>query len=227
MLIGWIETDRTKEVFLHSESTKGENMKIYLRDINPCIVGAWKEIFRDEKDIEISCGNIFAGPKADALISPANSFGWMDGGIDLVYIRRFGWKVQERLQERIKESYYGEILVGQATIIKTDDKDFPFLVSAPTMRVPMNVKGTVNAYLAFRAALMKIANWNTASKMTCNGDYPLLESIICPGLGTDVGQLHPFECAKQMYIAYKEVIKGEVPKFKSLEEACRYHRSMV
>ena len=34
---------------------------------------------------------------ADAIVSPANSFGYMDGGIDLVYLHRFGWELQTAL----------------------------------------------------------------------------------------------------------------------------------
>ena len=35
--------------------------------------------------LQISCGDIFEGaPSADAIVSPANSFGFMDGGIDMV-----------------------------------------------------------------------------------------------------------------------------------------------
>ena len=30
---------------------------------------------------------------ADAIVSPANSFGFMDGGIDMVYSKRFGWQM--------------------------------------------------------------------------------------------------------------------------------------
>ena len=57
---------------------------------------------------------------------------------------------------------------GSAVIIPTYDKDvstvqveptdnggvpIPYLISAPTMRVPEDVSDTVNAYLAFRAVL--------------------------------------------------------------------------
>ena len=45
--------------------------------------------------LDVSCG---------ALVSPANSFGYMDGGIDLVYSMHFGWHVQERLQEASRRS---------------------------------------------------------------------------------------------------------------------------
>lgn len=78
--------------------------------------------------------------------------------------------MQHRLQALLKEKYNGELLVGQAVIIKTlsssdSDKKFEdskfnegklieYLISAPTMRVPMDVTHTVNAYLAFRAVIM-------------------------------------------------------------------------
>ena len=77
--------------------------------------------------------------------------------------------MQHRLQALIRVDYDGELPVGQAAIIKTlssndNDKKFEnpkfnegklikYLVSAPTMRVPMDVIHTVNAYLAFRAVI--------------------------------------------------------------------------
>ena len=77
--------------------------------------------------------------------------------------------MQHRLQALIRVDDDGELPVGQAAIIKTlssndSDKKFEnpkfnegklikYLVSAPTMRVPMDVIHTVNAYLAFRAVI--------------------------------------------------------------------------
>ena len=46
------------------------------------------------RNTQISEGDIFeGGPEADAIVSPANSFGFMDGGIDMVYSRHFGWQM--------------------------------------------------------------------------------------------------------------------------------------
>ena len=72
---------------------------------------------------------------ADALVSPANSFGFMDGGIDMVYwyitqyranliwcvSERFGWQILERLQKLIQDEHFGEIPVGSAAIIDAND----------------------------------------------------------------------------------------------------------
>jgi hypothetical protein len=46
--------------------------------------------------------------------------------------------------------------VGQAVIVATDHPDIPWCISAPTMRIPRDVPETVNAYLAFRAALRAV-----------------------------------------------------------------------
>src|SRR5690348_11540617 len=55
--------------------------------------------------------------QCEAVVSPANSFGFMDGGIDHLYSRHFGWHVQRRLQEAIRGRHHGELLVGQAEIV--------------------------------------------------------------------------------------------------------------
>src|SRR5437868_2455500 len=127
-------------------------VRYYLRDREPQLPDAWRRYFYGLDSVEASCGDIF-DVQADAIVSPANSFGFMDGGIDLAYSRRFGWELQARLQALLREEYDGELLVGQAVLLETHDDTIPYLISAPTMRVPMNVAGTVNAYLAFRAVL--------------------------------------------------------------------------
>ena len=65
---------------------------------------------RDCSILDIQC---------DAVVSPSNSFGFMNGGIDLLYLKRFGMDLQYRLQKKIKDKHFGELLVGQAEIIET------------------------------------------------------------------------------------------------------------
>ena len=66
------------------------DVKFYLRDRDADVVRAWTKHFADTPQVEASQGDIFDVP-ADAIVSPANSFGFMDGGIDLAYSYRFGW----------------------------------------------------------------------------------------------------------------------------------------
>ena len=72
----------------------------------------------------------------EGVISPANSFGFMDGGIDSLYRSYFGRHVQDRLQKLIRDRHYGELVVGAAEIVDTDNPRIPYLIAAPTMRVP-------------------------------------------------------------------------------------------
>jgi O-acetyl-ADP-ribose deacetylase (regulator of RNase III) len=118
-------------------------MKLFLRDRSPEVVEAWQLHFRNLPDVEISCGDIF-DVATEAIVSPANSFGYMNGGIDGVYSQRFGPQLQSRLQMYLLDNHDGELPVGQAVHIPIEfDTRYYWLISAPTMRVPMDISGTV------------------------------------------------------------------------------------
>ncbi|XP_070569236.1 uncharacterized protein [Ptychodera flava] len=92
-----------------------------LRDINKRLVDAWQDSFSEHKNVKVSHGDIFTGaPAADAIVSPANSFGFMDGGIDMVYSMHFGWQMQDRLQALIREEKdgkFGDFILVLSTIL--------------------------------------------------------------------------------------------------------------
>lgn len=125
-------------------------LKIILSAVEIELYNAWKSFCGHLPNVEIYHGSILE-LSVDAIVSPANSYGFMDGGIDLLYSHRFSWQVQEKLQKIIREKYYGELLIEQAKIVETDNLQIPFIISAPTMRVPMILKDTINPYLAARA----------------------------------------------------------------------------
>ena len=176
---------------------------ILLRDLNPAIVQAWQAAFAGCPLVHAACANILETP-ADAIISPANSFGFMDGGIDQVYTDFFGWQLQQRLQEIIQNEHHGELLIGNCVLMETRHPHIPYLLSCPTMRVPGVVSNTMNAFLAFKAALLKVKQFNaTASKP--------IETVLCPGLGTLTGHISPENCALQMRYAYEMVVNKTVP----------------
>jgi O-acetyl-ADP-ribose deacetylase (regulator of RNase III) len=197
-----------------------DELKIFLRDINADVVAAWAEAFAGCGDVEVSRGDIF-GLAADAIVSPANSFGYMDGGIDAAYTAHFGRELPERLREVLRRDWDGELPVGCAVVVGTNDARIPFLVSAPTMRVPMNVSDTVNAYLAFRAALIAVRNHNRA------GPEIPIRSILCPGLATFYGCMNPRRAARQMLLAYRLVLRGEAAVHQRANDVLRHHREMT
>jgi len=141
----------------------------------------------------------------------------MDGGIDLVYSEYFGWNLENELQKNIQEKYNGEIPVGVATIIETNNKKIKYLISAPTMRIPEDVSNTLNAYLAFRASLIEIIKFNKNSKQN-------IKSVLCPGLGTLTGNISPKKCAQQMKFAYDSIILNKYPFPNSLYELLKIEK---
>lgn len=166
--------------------------------------------------------------EADALVSPANSFGFMDGGIDLSYSRAFGWAVQARLQARIQTDHGGELLVGQAECVPTGHPRLPNLIAAPTMRVPQALTNSVNPYLAARAVFRLIAE-GLFKEGPEQGGYlrDRIRSVAFPGLGTGIGEVRPDNCARQMREAIRHTLVDPKPFPQSWVQAQEWHHDMV
>lgn len=202
----------------------GHGIELRLRDRSAELVAAWRRAFTGVASVEISHGDIFStrpgplGPSdpiditADAIISPANSFGFMDGGIDAVYTYQLGAQVQERLQDQLARESGGELPVGQALLVPTGHRQIPWCISAPTMRTPRAVADTLNAYLAFRAALLAVLAHNRSAT-------PPIRSVLCPGLATTTGRMPVDRCARQMRAAWNRVLGGDSFAPGSLREA--------
>ena len=201
-------------------------MKIVLCSIYEPLAKAWETYCGDLAGIEIHRGNIL-DLKVDAVVSPANSFGFMDGGIDMVYSQHFGWHVQQQLQNQIKHLHHGELLVGQADIVETNDSNIPYLIAAPTMRVPMVLADTVNPYLAARAALLLAKHGQFGhGKLAGQPISNTLKSIAFPGLGTGVGRVPPEKCALQVRTAIQEVVFEEYDFPSSWTDAQMRHQKL-
>ncbi len=170
---------------------------IHLHTFDSDMAIAWGQAFESDDGIQIIEGDILLGT-ADALVSPANSFGYMDGGIDLAYRNFFGMKVQHRVRDKIHADHFGELPVGQALIVETDHPLLPLLIVAPTMRVPDRIGDTVNVYLAFRAALIAVIHHNKSTRRR-------IETLRAPALGTGVGGMPIDRAARQMQAAYASV----------------------
>lgn len=197
------------------------DLRIHLRDRSPEVVAAWQTAFDGARDVDISQGDIFApdAPRADAIVSPANSFGYMDGGIDGAYAQHFGDDLPQRLRVVIRAAWDGELPVGCAVIIETGSTDIPLLVSAPTMRVPGDVSATVNAYLAFRAALIAVREANRRRP-------GMIRSLLCPGLCTFYGKMSPEKSARQMRFAYRLIADGDAGLLDQPGKVIRSHQDL-
>jgi O-acetyl-ADP-ribose deacetylase (regulator of RNase III) len=201
-------------------------MRLVLTAVDEPLAEAWERFCGYFDFVTVYRGSIF-DIECDAVVSPANSFGFMDGGIDMLYSQRFGWGVQGRLQQAILERHHGELLVGTAEIVETYDVDIPYLIAAPTMRVPMVLRESVNPYLAARAVFLLL----TQGTMPV-GPYAgepiadVINTVAFPGLGTGVGRIGPNICARQMQEAIEEVFSASKPFPRTWMEAEDRHLSL-
>jgi len=168
---------------------------VFLADTSPLLRDAWAEQFSDCPEIKI-IESAFS-VSATAIVSPANSYGFMDGGFDYLLTSVLGESVERDVKRVINDIYDGELLVGQAFTQLTNHQLWPYLIVAPTMRVPMVLgPNTINPYLAARAAFLQMRKKE-------------FKSIIITGLGTGVGKVPPQLCASQMKQAYTDVFTGQ------------------
>lgn len=185
-------------------------MKITICDLNVAVLGGWPKEWPTIPDTDIvlrHCSIIDV--ECDAVVSPANSFGFMDGGVDYAYSEHFGWHVQARLQAAIATRPFGELLVGEAQIVSTDTKHIPYLISAPTMRVPKRIADPADIMLAVRAAVA-LARKHSFSH------------IAFPGMGTGCGEVAPAAAARATLAGIRAAFTPHSPP-RSWQEAQQRH----
>jgi len=174
------------------------SLRLSLGDINREVAEAMAAAFHDVAAVEVVEGNLLdAG--CEAIVSPANSFGDMGGGIDKAIDDFHQGEAQRAVVAAIAEHFFGELPVGMALVVELSTRHRPFLVVSPTMRVPGRLVAGINAYLAMRAALVAVQRHNART------DRPIARLAV-PGLCTGVGGMPAQDAAEQMRAAYDSVI---------------------
>ena len=191
--------------------------KLYLIDSKSELCDKWRQVFSSYPEVEVLRGDYFQ-QSADAIVSPANSFGIMDGGLDLAIRNELGFQIETEIQDVILNKYHGEMPIGSAEIINTNHDKWSFMIAAPTMRIPENVAFTLNAYIAFRAILIAINSFNESKPKRA------IKSLICSGLGTGIGGMELVKCAAQMRAAYKLI--NEPARISSFAEIHKSHLTL-
>ena len=164
-------------------------MRFHFIDQDAGVVSALREAFRPFPEVVIRRGDLLEFAR-NTVVSPANAFGFMDGGIDLAYLQAFGPVIQARVQEAIASRPEGHLPVGASLVVRTDHRRIPFLIVAPTMFMPEAVS-SLNCYRAMRAILRIAAAHEEIGR-----------DVFSPGLGTGVGLVPPAEAAQEMARAY-------------------------
>lgn len=168
-------------------------MKIYLLDRSLTMTLWWKDYFANCSNVEIVCDDFAKFMKThniQCIVSPANSYGLMDGGYDLAITNYFGQELQKQVQKYIVDNLYGEQPVGTSIIININD--YQKLIHTPTMRLPSRIKDPMVIYHCMRTCLMTALNNN-------------IESIVIPAFGGSCGHVDFQIIAEMMYNAYYQV----------------------
>ncbi|MEM6529188.1 MAG: macro domain-containing protein [Chloroflexota bacterium] len=133
------------------------------------------------------------------MVSAANSFGLMDGGVDAAITRFFGFQLMQRVQLRIIKEFFGEQPVGTSIIVETKNEKHPYIAHTPTMRVPLDIRNTDHVYNAMAAMLRAVHHHNLTAERK-------IITIACPGLGTATGRVPADQAARQMALAYRNYL---------------------
>ena len=121
----------------------------------------------------------------DAIVNPANSFGYMGGGVAGAIKRVGGIEIEN---EAISKA---PIEVGKAVATTAGSLPCKYVIHAPTMRQPAMRIDVENVKLATKAALEFGVKLN-------------LRSIAIPGMGTGVGGVSARDAAEVIMVIVKE-----------------------
>ena len=178
-------------------------MKLLFISIDTKVIDALSEVFKDISNIKCIVGNILdlEYESETMFMSPANSLGFLDGGLDAAYMKMFP-DIQKKVQDKIRTlgkttalgRYY--LPIGSAIVVPVQNNCT--LVSAPTMFLPHDVSLTNNAYHAMMATFMAFHK------------YGKCKYLIATGLCCGYGKMDPVVSAKQIRQAYDDFLNGIV-----------------
>ncbi|MEU4739286.1 macro domain-containing protein [Actinosynnema sp. NPDC023658] len=176
--------------------------RLVLCAVDEPLARAWLAVAEGRTGVEVHRGSVL-DILAEAVVSPANSSGWMRGGMDAVYARAFPL-VEGHVRSAVLGLHGGELPVGEALVVPTGESEPEWLISAPTMRQPGELlpEDTVHPYLAARAVLRL---WLGGRLDDGRPLRAVVRTIAMPGLGTGVGGVAPATCARQVAAAWDEV----------------------
>jgi len=129
----------------------------------------------------------------DAIVNPANSFGYMGGGVAGAIKRIGGNEIENQAIAK------APIPVGSAVFTSAGSLPCDFVIHAPTMEQPAMRIGVDNVRHATRAALEL-------------GIELRIKTIAIPGMGTGVGGVAADEAAE----AIVSIVKGLEDKFEKI-----------
>lgn len=187
------------------------SLNIYLVDINPDMCSAWNQLQLPPnihiRNQSVTTLNLTG---TNVYVSPANSFGFMRGGIDGIYAKMFP-RIESNVQKAIKSLGYVDadgdsfLPTCSALLVKISNNDY--LITCPSMLFPGSYIGdTDNVFHCYRSVLTLIKK------------LPIkVDNVIIPGIGTGIGGVSFQQCASDFHRAMTDPdIHDETPHINHL-----------
>jgi len=196
--------------------------KLIVSAINESLHAEFEKAFEGFPDVEVVFQR-FEDTDFDCVVSAANAFGLMDDGVDQCITDLFGVQMMHRVQQRIIHQFAGEQPVGTSIIVRGNEsleyfgedpdelakeilKPNKYVAHTPTMRVPRDVMGSDNPYVAMKAALLAVQHHNRDVDCGHLTQDTRINSLVTPGLATLCGRVPHDKAAKQMALAVYHVM---------------------
>lgn len=200
-------------------------MKFILVDNNPDVCIAFNFALRNVlPNFECRQGYFETLPKDqyDIVFTPGNSYGQMTGGFDLAV--RNVWPASEAaVQGAIRHKHAGMLPVGDCVMVglwlDAPALNQKWLIYPPTMRVPMPIVGTENAYWAYRAAFRAVKS------ITESGFASKDSRVILSAFGTSAGHMNPMNAAMLCKLAWEHTTRPAVSA--STEQMFADHKEII
>ena len=180
--------------------------KFVFFDINRSIVETMQEKIKSDNSVFVcdDVRKIINNHNVDILVSPANSMGYMDGGIDKIYSMMFTG-IQKSVMDKIKTYNISSSLpeisgqyvlpIGSAMNVEIDTNKYPTckqLFVCPTMEYPRNITDTPEIIYYTVCGMLNLV------------DHYDNKTIAIPGLGTACGGLSAKIMCQQINSAFSE-----------------------
>lgn len=189
-------------------------MQIYLIDLVKAKANWMEKYFEDCDNVTVIHTDFAtfmnSHPGVECVVSPANSFGLMDGGYDAAITAYFGGELSKRVQRYIINNYHGEQPVGTSCFVSIDDHRS--LIHTPTMQYPSHILDPRVIYQCMRTTLLEAIKNN-------------VESIVIPMFGGTCGGVEPEIAAALMRSGYDQIF-SKIPDHLNWEYAFKTYMDL-
>ncbi|KAF9473502.1 macro domain-like protein [Pholiota conissans] len=197
-----------------------------LLDLSTPLTEAWgraitqhiTEAYRDNFSVVRSILADVAPPhdKFDCIVSPANSYGRLDGGFDYFLAEALSPDDIDApthvAQAELYRRWKGFAPPGSRTLVplkgsvcENNVHDCAYIALCPTMRVPEGVNW--NREIVYNCVWSLLISLDHHNKVVeASGEGTKISRVLMPGLATGVGGVPPERCAQQTALAIRDFI---------------------